>query len=82
MVVRSLSKMVLPLIAAVLCATATRASAAEAVAVGVAKIDITPEHPVRMYGYCNDVSTYIVSKRLLNEECKTPVSHGKTHSGT
>jgi len=76
------------------------ASAAEPVPVGVAKVDITPECPVRMYGYAarkiesegiagrlkaaalaiggdegdvwitaytNDVSTYVVSRRLLGE---------------
>lgn len=52
-VVRSLLKTAVPLIAAVLCATATRTAASEAVPVGVAKIDITPEYPVRMYGYAS-----------------------------
>lgn len=41
---------VVSLAAAVLCA-ATAVPAAETVPVGVAKIDITPDGPVRMYGY-------------------------------
>jgi neutral ceramidase len=43
--------LVLVVIVAALGRVAVPAAASEPVPVGVAKIDITPEHPVRMYGY-------------------------------
>jgi hypothetical protein len=50
-VIRRLWQSLPPLIVVAACATATYAADPGAVPVGVAKIDITPEHPVRMYGY-------------------------------
>jgi hypothetical protein len=51
MIIRRRLHVFLALIAVAVCAKATLATDTEPVPVGVAKIDITPARPVRMYGY-------------------------------